>query len=623
DSSLFIGKYFGKGMLLLRNRFFKSCCFNANIQEFFKDNNITEVSQLNGKTLATDISQIKLITTPSSIKYLKFGSFDSYMSQLESTFGIVKYDKGTHFFNGELVQTHYQLLNTLMFSKEETENMLEDSLEYIRLLKQDLSVMRFQLKMNINNDIEVRGLSTTNDFIYTMLQTNDKIRNTSMFSKFRIDMINSYVKNIRSGHILIKGNYSVLMGNGLEMLKSSIGKFEGNSEFGIDEVINMRFKEGEELLGVRSPHITMGNLWMVKNVRNEEYLKYFNLSDQIICINSINNNVLERLNGADFDSDSIMLTNDRILVNKCKENYDKFLVPTSLVESTKAIRLNNDWHRYDLDKKTSVNKIGEIVNLSQVLNSLLWERMKRGEDYGDIYSDICKLAIMSCIEIDRAKKEFVVDNNKELRWLREKYKEDIKEKPSFFFYLPDKMGLYESEDKEDKIKRKDFKHREYDTTMDYLQEIMTRRIRKIRAPKESKITISDLLVGSDVVPLRLADKSQVKRVITMCEKLKSDSALIWMDQTKSQKDKYFESLDLKEKFIEEIKKINFSLYTLKKIMNDTKSNIQRKMLSTLFIAHKEKVSKLIKEEKQSISFIEKDEVNPELFIYGIGFSHKK
>ena len=33
DSSMFVGEYQDKGMLLLRNRFFKSCCFNSNVQK--------------------------------------------------------------------------------------------------------------------------------------------------------------------------------------------------------------------------------------------------------------------------------------------------------------------------------------------------------------------------------------------------------------------------------------------------------------------------------------------------------------------------------------------------------------------------------------------------------------
>lgn len=70
------------GMLLLRARFFKSCCFNCNIQKWFADNGINNISQLNGQTTASKIEDIKLITTPSSIKYLKFGTLDTWLEIL-------------------------------------------------------------------------------------------------------------------------------------------------------------------------------------------------------------------------------------------------------------------------------------------------------------------------------------------------------------------------------------------------------------------------------------------------------------------------------------------------------------------------------------------------------------
>lgn len=81
------------GMVLLRNLMFKSCCFNCNIQEWFQDNNITSISQLNGKTRAKCVEDIKLITTPNSIKYLKFDTWDNWLDNLYSKFGIVKHDK--------------------------------------------------------------------------------------------------------------------------------------------------------------------------------------------------------------------------------------------------------------------------------------------------------------------------------------------------------------------------------------------------------------------------------------------------------------------------------------------------------------------------------------------------
>lgn len=57
----------------------------------------------------------------------------------------------------------------------------------------------------------------------------------------------------------------------------------------------------------------------------------------------------------------------------------------------------------DLDIKTSVNKIGEIVNLSQELNTMMWDMLNSGasyEDVAEIYYDSSKLCIMSGIEIN-------------------------------------------------------------------------------------------------------------------------------------------------------------------------------------------------------------------------------
>ena len=80
----------------------------------------------------------------------------------------------------------------------------------------------------------------------------------------------------------------------------------------------------------------------------------------------------------------------------------------------------------DLDIRTSTNAIGEIINFSQELNSLFWDLVahltpeehkfyetnkwcdiyidKIKATLGELYEDICMLNVMSCIEIDKAKK---------------------------------------------------------------------------------------------------------------------------------------------------------------------------------------------------------------------------
>lgn len=392
------------GMILLRNRFFKSACFNCNIQQFFADHGITDVSQLNGRTLATSIEDVKIITTPSSIKYLKFGTLETWLANLEEDgfFGVVKHEKPTHFFDGRMVQIHYQLLNTLQLSMDEVGKLIKPSLDYLHMIQSDPSVMRYHIKYCGGED-GVSPAPTANDVVYQMLGVTDEFAKTKLYYDFRSDVSKAFRKTLARGHILVNGNYSTLLGNPVEMLLSSIGEFDGTSHIGVGNVYSKRFEFGKKLLGSRSPHATVGNIWLTTNQFNIEIDRYINLTNEIVCINSIDENILMRLSGADFDSDVSLLTDNALLIRAAEKNYDKFLVPTSMVEAKKTVRHYTWEDQADLDIRTSVNKIGAIINKSQELNTIIWDKLNSGASYDEIeeiYCDVAKLDILSGIEIE-------------------------------------------------------------------------------------------------------------------------------------------------------------------------------------------------------------------------------
>lgn len=631
DESLFGEKYKDKGFLLLRNQFLKTACFKTKIQKFFKDNNITEISQLNGFTLAAKVEDIKLITTPSSIKYLKFGTKESYLKLLNTTFGIVKYDKPTHYFGGKMVQTHYQLLNTLQLNEEETRELLKDSLDYVRLLKNDIRVFRDHLHIKIKDGIEYGEMNSTNEFMMTMLQLNNKFENTDLFNTFRQDSIKSYIKNMKKGHILIHGNYSVLCGNGLEMLKYSCkdkngdSLFNGKSLLDKDEVYCKNFKFNKELIGSRSPHVTMGNIWLARNTNKEKaekISKYFNSSRQIVHINSIGTNILERLSSADFDSDQLLLSDNELLISKAKLNYDKFLVPTSMVEAKKVKRLNTAEEKCDLDIKTSKNLIGDIINCSQILNSKLWDYIWRHIKFSDIdvkyieklYAIISQLDVMSCIEIDKAKKEFSIDNQLELDDIKEKFINKSK-KPMFFKFLYKEKG--------NKIKKEKFeKHK---TTMDFLIEIIDKEMRTIRQKYrkgDNKVTtFGEIFSKENKISLSGVPKNKINKLFKKTKQHKKAMGKIWSDKDMNSSEKYNESLLLKKdylKFVAELKlstpEIKKVIYNLNNESKKIKDNIEirtelnksdRNLLSSLYSVYKDKFIELFEETREPIEIIKK------------------
>lgn len=105
--------------------------------------------------------------------------------------------------------------------------------------------------------------------------------------------------DLRKGKVLVEGNYSTLCGNPVEMLYASIGEFDGKSRIGVGCVVSKRFAPGITLLGSRSPHITIANVWLSQNTANEEIERYFVMTDEILYINSIGENILQRLSGCD------------------------------------------------------------------------------------------------------------------------------------------------------------------------------------------------------------------------------------------------------------------------------------------------------------------------------------
>lgn len=625
DISL-MGKYSCYGMVLLRNLMFKSCCFNCNIQEWFRDNNITSVSQLNGKTRAKRIEDIKLITTPNSIKYLKFDTWDNWLDNLYPKFGVVKHDKKTHFFDGKLVQTHYQLINTLQLSKDEVRQFLQESLDFAQMLRNNPSVVRYYIKYPDIDEFEPMNqpMLDKNDVVYNLMCINENFTKTKYYQEFLHDLLASYYKNLKNGHVYVNGNYSTLLGNPIEMLQQSIGIFNGESQLGIGNIHNTRFEYDKTLLGSRSPHVTMGNILLATNRENRLIDYYFNLTDEIVCINSIGENTLQRLSGADFDSDTMLLTDNEMLIKAAKRNYCTFKTPTSFVTAKKVKRYFTPEEQADLDIKTSVNKIGEIINLSQELNSLLWDKMYHGSEYEDIkelYYDICQLDVMSGIEIDKAKKEFDINNVKELDKMREKYKEELsdeynkKKLPHFFAHISRQKGYYNPQKKN---------YCKYNTSMDYLQTIVNGF--KIKNPYKKDWLPFVSILDNELFRTSGVNQKQINKIYSVIKKYIAERKNIFANES-DKNDKYTKAKLLYENLISDINSeiIGFStLYRLLSSLEDKENcQIKNTLLQALYLCGNESFIKAIIDSSSEIKQIYEGGDDIALFNISYGIAKKR
>ena len=470
DERAFQENYADKHMLLLRNKFFKSCAFRTKMQKWFQDKNVTlkELKSRGFVTFATDINQIVMVTTPNSLKYLKFaGGFTKrnirkWMENINDTFGVVKWDKSTRFFHGKMVQSSYQLLNTLGLTETQAAELLQPSIDYISLLRKDVDFMRYHFtdafarEKDDEETVRPDGLADRADVIFTLMHKCPHFDETELYANFRNDVVKSLKERLKRGHILVNGTNATLFGNGPELLKYIAGE-EIISELHSGQIYCKRFADKTKLLCARSPHITMGNLYSAENNMQGEIWNYFDLGENIVCVNAIEENIQQRLNGCDYDSDTMLLTDDKLLVETAEKYKDLFKVPVCKIETVKK----ENQTLPELDHDTSNNKIGEIVNLSQKLNSLIWDKIHKGESeekIKEIYGDVCKLAVLSGLEIDKAKRAYdIVNAGKELIALRKKY-----DKPSPVFF--------QEIDESNKEKQYIF----YDTAMDYVYAIASK-----------------------------------------------------------------------------------------------------------------------------------------------------
>lgn len=523
DKSVFINNNLSKkGMMLLRNRYFKCCAFNTNLQDWFKANNIKSVNQLNGYTFAKDIKDILLVVSESCLKYFKLSKegyslesikrwCDSISKDNSSLFGIVKTDKGTRFFNGDMVETTYQLLNTLQLKQSEVRKLVLPYIDYykkIRDIKNTPEFIRFYFEGELNEtDIDNEDDSELtyeekilnhssylfkNKVCLDLAKIDENVKYTTLFKK-RVyeNVISNLALRLYRGRTLVDGTYATLFGNPFEYLNYIISK-DNDEKFNAllsnpilkeNEIYCSFFNNEEKVVGSRAPHTTMGNILLATNKRVKEIDNWFNLTRNIVVVDAIRNNIQHRLSGCDYDSDTMLLTNNEIIVNSASLNYDKFFVPYGDLDNCKTKKqlenLSKDkkeniiLNLNKLDKAIAENNVGTIVNKSQLLNSHLWDKYNQSKyfDYSTLYSKIAILSVLSGVEIDNAKRSFLFSTTKELARISKYMKANgfDDSKPMFFANVAsNKDRKLKIGEIEDAIKSGSY----FKTTMDYIWKIV-------------------------------------------------------------------------------------------------------------------------------------------------------
>jgi hypothetical protein len=286
------------GYILLRHHFCKMAAFNTNLQQFFKDyfeeqyEAAKVVDMFGNEHYAKDI---ELITTDNAMKWLKFNvSYEYWCQKVQENdcmFGIVKTAHKSKL--GEVQRMSYQMINSLDMNI--MQNVCKKSLEYIKELKTNDDVFLDYLTKNANfaNDFEV---------LVALVNQNRDFLRSEYFRRRKRKIIETYVLNFRSGHVIQNGDNLTIVGSPYAMLLAAVGEDveQDNTMAAENNVIQCytkRFNEGEYLAEFRSPFNSKNNMGYLLNISDARLDRYFNFGTQIIAVNLQHTDFQDRNNG--------------------------------------------------------------------------------------------------------------------------------------------------------------------------------------------------------------------------------------------------------------------------------------------------------------------------------------
>lgn len=334
----------------------------------------------------------------------------------DEKFGVCKTEHKSKL--GDKQQLWYQILVSLNFNKNELWELVKPQVEEINLMKKYVAWFK--------RGIDMRATDKAKDsMMLALLNVNNDISKTKWFVDYKRFKINGIIDKLLNGKIQIKGSdFCVLFGNPFEMLRASCGDTIETSIINDFECYCQRYENGEELYGMRSPHVCTANNALLKNTYRDEW-KWLNLSDNIIIVNFFDRGAFlaPKWNGCDVDSDTAFIGNNSIILEKIKAVQD-YMIPINCVpQRSKFYEFTNE-NLSRIDNILCSDMIGKICNLARDLSSFYFHLCNTGTKENKqkylpmIYDDICLLEVLSNISIDSAKRTYDTNIETEIKKIR-------------------------------------------------------------------------------------------------------------------------------------------------------------------------------------------------------------
>lgn len=405
----------------IRLPFIKGIVNSCDIKEFFKEKGITHIKGLTFKDTTIEdekykyypIENVKMIITKSQFKCASFikniklldneTPIDAYIRLLN------KYDYSLGITNLEPTHTNkvnlnYQFFSTIPFNKRIVKKL-------VNLNRED-----YKKKTSINQtvkDIFKRDNVDNEKKVYEM---NPKFfLSTSKFKKFRGSQLTNKKKAYLELKYICWGQRKYICGDLLELLYHS-AYHSSDEKYKLDFIPlnkfyapNSYFRDKEKCILLRNPHYSRNEVAVLQNyindVKNQERVKYFSHLTGVLMYNPLTQ-LADRLGGADYDGDTIVVLSDRYMTKTMNDllikKEDKYVLKYPLIKIP-SLTSNGVDFKYENKVKslfdTFDNRVGLISNNSFKETFNLYTDI----NYNENHDRIAFYTIINGLEIDSAK----------------------------------------------------------------------------------------------------------------------------------------------------------------------------------------------------------------------------
>ncbi|WP_062408594.1 hypothetical protein [Paenibacillus naphthalenovorans] len=339
----------------IRNSFCKGMLFTFDFLDFAKNiakNNIVIDAWGNQK----DITQVEVVLTTSMLKlWDSYNSIEHYLECCEKngyTFSVTKITPKELENERNL---NYQFIQSLDLSDVQIDKLIDPTVEEIKdVLGGDYRKSILFLKgSHVNEDIFNNNES---DFVKALMIEKEMIKDPFVKNKIH-NMIKKRINEAKVGVLKVRGNFSTISGDPYSLCQS-IFDMEVTGLLKSGEFYSKYWndKNVDKVACFRAPMTCHNNIRILRLKNTDEMKYWYKYMDTCTIFNSWDT-TSHALNGADRDGDTVLTTDNQIILNAIEE-----LDAIICVQKTAEKKIPEEADLIQSNKDSFGDEIGSTTN---------------------------------------------------------------------------------------------------------------------------------------------------------------------------------------------------------------------------------------------------------------------